>query len=132
MDEKKENTSLDDRLDHVAQVAQAAYHVSAAVRAGSSAAGAAAGTAMAGPLGMLVGAYAGSKTIWKGICGIFSASASVAVSDRKYDRNRLQLSWICKCRFLMQTKPSQPACKYQKPGSNRFCKKKSMKRQSYR
>ena len=31
MDEKKENTSLDDRLDHVAQAAQAAYHVSAAV-----------------------------------------------------------------------------------------------------
>lgn len=25
MDEKKENTSLDDRLDHVAQAAQAAY-----------------------------------------------------------------------------------------------------------
>lgn len=71
MDEKKENTSLDDRLDHVAQVAQAAYHVSAAVRAGSSAAGAAAGTAMAGPLGMLVGALAGSKTIWKGIAAFF-------------------------------------------------------------
>lgn len=71
MDEKKENTSLDDRLDHVAQVAQAAYHVSAAVRAGSSAAGAAAGTAMAGPLGMLVGASAGSKTIWKGIAAFF-------------------------------------------------------------
>ena len=122
MDEKKENTSLDDRLDHVAQAAQAAYHVSAAVRAGSSAAGAAAGTAMAGPLGMLVGALAGSKTIWKG-SRIFR-SASVAVSDRKYDRNRLQLSWICKCRFLCKRSPVKPACKYQKPGRTDSAKRR--------
>lgn len=131
MDEKKENTSLDDRLDHVAQAAQAAYHVSAAVRAGSSAAGAAAGTAMAGPLGMLVGALAGSKTIWKGIAAFFLLPLLWLFLI--VNMIGIVFSYLGFAKQIpMQTKPSQVSLQISKAGSNRFCKKKSMKRQSYR
>lgn len=46
-EERKENSLLDGECEMIAHSAQAAYAVSAAVKAGGTAAGAAAGTAMA-------------------------------------------------------------------------------------
>ena len=55
MQEEKQQGSAADGAAHIAQGAQAAYSVISAARAGSTAAGAAVGTATAGPLGTVVG-----------------------------------------------------------------------------
>ena len=66
-----DTSPLDDGADMAAHSAQAAYAVSAAAKGGTAAAGAATGTALAGPFGAIVGTLATSKTFWKVIIGIF-------------------------------------------------------------
>lgn len=56
-----------------AHTSQAAYAVTASAQGGAAAAGATAGTALAGPLGTVVGAVVTSKTFWKVIGGILAA-----------------------------------------------------------
>lgn len=56
---------------HAAHAAQAAYAVNAAAKGGTAAAGAATGTALAGPLGAVIGTFVSSKTFWKVVAGIF-------------------------------------------------------------
>lgn len=56
----------------VAHTSQAAYAVTTAAQGGATAAGAATGTALAGPLGTIVGALLTSKTFWNIIVGILA------------------------------------------------------------
>ena len=73
MQEEKQQGSAADGAAHIAQGAQAAYSVISAARAGSTAAGAAVGTATAGPLGTVVGFLATTKTFWKILGAVFAA-----------------------------------------------------------
>lgn len=69
--DERDSSPLDAGTDAVAHTAQAAYAVNAAAKGGMSAAGAATGTALAGPLGAAVGTLVTSKTFWKVVAGIF-------------------------------------------------------------
>ena len=73
MQEEKQQGSAADGAAHIAQGAQAAYSVISAARAGSTAAGAAVGTATAGPLGTVVGFLVTTKTFWKILGAVFAA-----------------------------------------------------------
>ena len=73
MQEEKQQGSAADGAAHIAQGAQAAYSVISAARAGSTAAGAAVGTATAGPLGTVVGFLVTTKTVWKILGAVFAA-----------------------------------------------------------
>ena len=73
MQEEKQQGSAADGAAHIAQGAQAAYSVISAARAGSTAAGAAVGTATAGPLGTVVGFLMTTKTFWKILGAVFAA-----------------------------------------------------------
>lgn len=73
MQEDKQQGSAADGAVHIAQGAQAAYSVISAARAGSTAAGAAVGTATAGPLGTVVGFLVTTKTFWKILGAVFAA-----------------------------------------------------------
>lgn len=73
MQEEKQQGSAADGASHIAQGAQAAYSVISAARAGSTAAGAAVGTATAGPLGTVVGFLVTTKTFWKILGAVFAA-----------------------------------------------------------
>lgn len=73
MQEEKQQGSAADGATHIAQGAQAAYSVISAARAGSTAAGAAVGTATAGPLGTVVGFLVTTKTFWKILGAVFAA-----------------------------------------------------------
>ena len=73
MQEEKQQGSAADGAAHIAQGAQAAYSVISAARAGSTAAGAAVGTATAGPLGTVVGFLVTTKTFWKILGDVFAA-----------------------------------------------------------
>ena len=73
MQEEKQQGSAADGAAHIAQGAQAAYSVISAARAGSTAAGAAVGTATAGPLGTVVGFWVTTKTFWKILGAVFAA-----------------------------------------------------------
>lgn len=73
MQEEKQQGSAADGAAHMAQGAQAAYSVISAARAGSTAAGAAVGTATAGPLGTVVGFLVTTKTFWKILGAVFAA-----------------------------------------------------------
>ena len=56
-----------------AHTSQAAYAATASAQGGAAAAGATTGTALAGPLGAVVGVIVTSKTFWKVIGGILGA-----------------------------------------------------------
>ena len=73
MQEEKQQGSAADGAAHIAQGAQAAYSVISAAKAGSTAAGAAVGTATAGPLGTVVGFLVTTKTFWKILGAVFAA-----------------------------------------------------------
>ena len=73
MQEEKQQGFAADGAAHIAQGAQAAYSVISAARAGSTAAGAAVGTATAGPLGTVVGFLVTTKTFWKILGAVFAA-----------------------------------------------------------
>lgn len=73
MQEEKQQGSAADGAAHIAQGAQAAYSVISAARAGSTAAGAAVGTATTGPLGTVVGFLVTTKTFWKILGAVFAA-----------------------------------------------------------
>lgn len=73
MQEEKQQGSAADGAAHIAQGAQAAYSVISAARAGSTAAGAAVGTATVGPLGTVVGFLVTTKTFWKILGAVFAA-----------------------------------------------------------
>ena len=73
MQEEKQQGFAADGAAHIAQGAQAAYSVISAARAGSTAAGAAVGTATAGPLGTVVGFLMTTKTFWKILGAVFAA-----------------------------------------------------------
>lgn len=73
MQEEKQQGSAADGAAHIAQGAQAAYSVISAARAGSTAAGAAVGTATAGPLGTVVGFLVTTKIFWKILGAVFAA-----------------------------------------------------------
>ena len=73
MQEEKQQGSAADGAAHIAHGAQAAYSVISAARAGSTAAGAAVGTATAGPLGTVVGFLVTTKTFWKILGAVFAA-----------------------------------------------------------
>ena len=73
MQEEKQQGSAADGAAHIAQGAQAAYSMISAARAGSTAAGAAVGTATAGPLGTVVGFLVTTKTFWKILGAVFAA-----------------------------------------------------------
>lgn len=73
MQEEKQQGSAADGAAHIAQGAQSAYSVISAARAGSTAAGAAVGTATAGPLGTVVGFLVTTKTFWKILGAVFAA-----------------------------------------------------------
>lgn len=73
MQKEKQQGSAADGAAHIAQGAQAAYSVISAARAGSTAAGAAVGTATAGPLGTVVGFLVTTKTFWKILGAVFAA-----------------------------------------------------------
>ena len=73
MQEEKQQGSAADGAAHIAQGAQAAYSVISAARAGRTAAGAAVGTATAGPLGTVVGFLVTTKTFWKILGAVFAA-----------------------------------------------------------
>ena len=73
MQEEKQQGSAADGAAHIAQGAQAAYSVISAARAGSTAAGAAVGTATAGPLRTVVGFLVTTKTFWKILGAVFAA-----------------------------------------------------------
>lgn len=73
MQEEKQQGSAADGAAHIAQGAQAAYSVISAARAGSTAAGAAVGTATAGPLGTVVGFLVTTKTFWKILGAVFAS-----------------------------------------------------------
>ena len=73
MQEEKQQGSAADGAAHIAQGAQAAYSVISAARAGSTAAGAAVGTATAGPLGTVVGFLVTTKTFWRILGAVFAA-----------------------------------------------------------
>lgn len=55
-----------------AQTSQAAYAVTTATKGGTAAAGATTGTALAGPLGTIIGTVVTSKTFWKIVAGILA------------------------------------------------------------
>lgn len=55
---------------NAAHASQAAHAATAAVKGGTTAAGAATGTALAGPLGTIIGTLVTSRTFWK-IIGVF-------------------------------------------------------------
>ena len=73
MQEEKQQGSAADGAAHIAHGAQAAYSVISAARAGGTAAGAAVGTATAGPLGTVVGFLVTTKTFWKILGAVFAA-----------------------------------------------------------
>lgn len=73
MQEDKQNGSVADGAASAAHGAQAAYSVISAAKAGGAAAGAAIGTATAGPLGTVVGFLVTTKTFWKVLGSVFAA-----------------------------------------------------------
>lgn len=73
MQEDKQNGSVADGAASAAHGAQAAYSVISATKAGGAAAGAAVGTATAGPLGTVVGFLVTTKTFWKVLGSVFAA-----------------------------------------------------------
>lgn len=73
MQEDKQNGSVADGAASAAHGAQAAYSVISAAKAGGAVAGAAVGTATAGPLGTVVGFLVTTKTFWKVLGSVFAA-----------------------------------------------------------
>ena len=73
MQEDKQNGSVADGAASAAHGAQAAYSVISSAKAGGTAAGAAVGTATAGPLGTVVGFLVTTKTFWKVLGSVFAA-----------------------------------------------------------
>lgn len=99
-DERQENSPLDEGSEMIAHSAQAAYAVSAAVKAGRTAAGAAAGTAMAGPAWNISRNLGWQQNSLEGVWCYISISFFVDVYYCKHDRNYISLSGFCQRGFL--------------------------------
>ena len=98
-DERQESSPLDEGSEMIAHSAQAAYAVSAAVKAGGTASGVAAGTA--GRAAWNISRNLGwQQNSLEGVWCYISISFFVDVYYCKHDRNYIQLSGVCNRGFL--------------------------------